>query len=205
MVVIDSGPLTASQKFQDVPKSKWRALAAVKRDFLSVRLSHDCRCLVEFCEEAELAWKDLGYESAAEMIRLGYELDPVEIDVAVAWLKHNDPDRTISLPEVSAMAKAKQLPEMLQAGRPPSGNVCNTNNKSTDATYVCRRLLRDRPDLAEKVEAGELSAHAAAIKAGIRKDRSIYLTKSMTKLAAKLRKKLTSEECVELAKELRGG
>ena len=35
--------------------------------------------------------------------------------------------------------------------------------------YVIRRLLRDNPALAERVLAGELSAHAAAIAAGFRR------------------------------------
>jgi len=39
----------------------------------------------------------------------------------------------------------------------------------TSATYALRRLKRDRPELAEKVVAGKLSAHAAAIEAGFRR------------------------------------
>lgn len=38
----------------------------------------------------------------------------------------------------------------------------------TDPTYTLRRLKRDHPELAEKVVAGKLSAHAAAIEAGFR-------------------------------------
>lgn len=37
------------------------------------------------------------------------------------------------------------------------------------STYILKRLKRDRPDLAEKVIAGVMSANAAAIKAGFRK------------------------------------
>lgn len=36
-----------------------------------------------------------------------------------------------------------------------------------DPVYALRRLKRDRPDLAQRVIVGELSAHAAAIEAGI--------------------------------------
>jgi hypothetical protein len=36
------------------------------------------------------------------------------------------------------------------------------------ADYTLARLRRDRPDLAERVKAGELSANAAAIQAGFR-------------------------------------
>ena len=90
-VRIDSGPLEATDKFEQVPKDKWRTLMRVKRDFLSTNLAYDCRCLVEFCQEAELVYNDCGFTSAAEMIQHGYELDPVEIELAVAWLKHNQP------------------------------------------------------------------------------------------------------------------
>ena len=54
MVKIDSGPLEATDKFEQVPKDKWFFLMLAKRDFLARRVSYDCRCLVEFCEEAEL-------------------------------------------------------------------------------------------------------------------------------------------------------
>lgn len=36
----------------------------------------------------------------------------------------------------------------------------------TNPTYILKRLKRDRPDLAEKVIVGELSANAAAIEGG---------------------------------------
>jgi hypothetical protein len=36
-------------------------------------------------------------------------------------------------------------------------------------TYTLRRLARDRPDLLDRIESGELSANAAAIEAGFRK------------------------------------
>jgi hypothetical protein len=39
----------------------------------------------------------------------------------------------------------------------------------TNPTYLLRRLKRDRPDLAEKVVKGEMSAHAAALAAGFRR------------------------------------
>jgi len=45
---------------------------------------------------------------------------------------------------------------------------CNTT-PNHGATYILKRLKRDRLDLAEKVIAGELSANAAAIEAGFRK------------------------------------
>jgi hypothetical protein len=52
-------------------------------------------------------------------------------------------------------------------GNKASDNI--TGFRGTDPTYTLKRLKRDRPDLAEKVVRGELSAHAAAIDAGFRK------------------------------------
>ena len=88
MVKIDSGPVEAADKFSDTKKDKWHLLLIAKRSFLAYRLEYDCRCLIEFCEEAEAVYSDLGFSSAEEMIREGYELDPVQIDLAIAWLKH---------------------------------------------------------------------------------------------------------------------
>jgi hypothetical protein len=45
----------------------------------------------------------------------------------------------------------------------------NVRSFGNNPTYALRRLKRDRPDLAERVVAGELSANAAAIEAGFRK------------------------------------
>lgn len=49
----------------------------------------------------------------------------------------------------------------------PSGNVGDANNsQENNATYVLARLKRDRPDLADQVVAGTLTANAAAVDAG---------------------------------------
>jgi len=50
-------------------------------------------------------------------------------------------------------------------GRPKNGEEKPVNNRfvygSTNAPYLLARLKRDRPDLAELVQTGELSANAA--------------------------------------------
>jgi hypothetical protein len=60
-----------------------------------------------------------------------------------------------------------------KAGRPKrdEGNVGNTNisKDGTTVAYTLARLDRDRPDLARQVREGRLSANAAAIEAGFRK------------------------------------
>ncbi|AGA33761.1 hypothetical protein TVNIR_2101 [Thioalkalivibrio nitratireducens DSM 14787] len=56
---------------------------------------------------------------------------------------------------------------------PGRGNKTGDNvtrlSRGNDQTYTLRRLARDNPELLGKVEAGELTANAAAIEAGFRK------------------------------------
>lgn len=47
-------------------------------------------------------------------------------------------------------------------------NITPTS-RGTDPSYVIARLKRDDPDLAQEVVEGRMSAHAAAVKAGIKK------------------------------------
>ena len=55
-------------------------------------------------------------------------------------------------------------------------------------SYLRRRLRRDRPDLYERVASGELSAHAAAVEAGISKQRrSVPIKNPHAAIAALMR------------------
>lgn len=175
MVTVDSGKVEASNKFREVPKSKWKSLVRVKRDFLSVRINYDCRCLIEFCEEAEEVYAELGYASSEQMIREGYELNPSQIELAVAWLKTNGTEKAIGLDEIVALNDRPGKPKGARGGNQHTvGNVDNINKSErlkggTDTEYTLRRLKRDAPELLEAVKRGELSVNAAAIQAGIRK------------------------------------
>lgn len=191
MVKIDSGPLEATDKFAQVPKDKWRTLMRVKRDFLSTNLAYDCRCLVEFCEEAEVVYADCGFSSAAEMIQHGYELDPVEIELAVAWLKHNQPKQEVSLDAVTKTAdKIREIKEsnpswtqqkIAEAVGCDKGYVSRvlTNKLQCNKTVNTPDHIKTRPhqadfrklppELQQQVAAKEVSLNAAAIQAGIRK------------------------------------
>jgi hypothetical protein len=71
-------------------------------------------------------------------------------------------------------------------------NVTSSSARGNNPTYALKRLKRDRPDLADKVIAGELSANAAAIKAGFRKKLTPYeqILKLLPKLSKSERRKL---------------
>ncbi len=83
----------------------------------------------------------------------------------------------------------------------PAGKVSDTKNKETkpDATYVVARLNRDRPDLAEKVMAGDISPNAAAVEAGFRKR---YIRVPEGDPAGAVRKLLNFYSYGELIREL---
>ena len=169
-VSIDSGPVDPTDSFASTPRNRWRLLVSEKRDFLSTRLNYDCRCLVEFCQEANAVWQELGYDSAADMVRNGYELDPQEIEIAVAWLKINEPDSAIGIGDIKAkVASAKATKEKHQGKRNDLTSINPIEVKPNSNGAVLRRLARDCPEMLDKIEAGELSVNAAAIAAGIRK------------------------------------
>jgi hypothetical protein len=214
MAVIDSGPVSPTDSFEDLPKSKWQDLVDAREMFLAVNINYDCRCLIEFCEEAEQVWKELCYESAADMIQRGYKLEPVEIDLAVAWLKHNEPETEISIQEVSKRVRIQQLaadnPNWTQQRiadevgvSQPYVNMVISEKSESDKTLIPSHVINrnDRADfrklpeeLREQVAAKEISLNAAAIRAGIRK--------KPTPLQELLRawKKATKEERTEFMK-----
>lgn len=194
MVTVNSGACEPTDKFENTPREKWHLLLITKRSFLGRRLKHDCRCLIDFCEEAESVFAELGYKSAEDMIREGYELDPTQIELAVAWLKHNEPQEAIGIKSVSdAIELARANKEKGKTGPKIDGDSIKYERGNTNAN-ILRRLARDHEDILAMVESGELSVNAAAIKAGIRK--------KPTPLSQLLKwwKKATAEEQAEFLK-----
>jgi hypothetical protein len=84
------------------------------------------------------------------------------IDDLLAYCRKRDDVQRLIKGEVGAAAK--------HGVNQHSGGGDNvTSSRGNNPTYTLRRLKRDRPDLAEKVISGDLSANAAAIEAGFRK------------------------------------
>lgn len=75
------------------------------------------------------------------------------------------------------------------------------SERGTSADYTLRRLKRDNPALAEKVIQGELSANAAAIKAGFR-ERSTNISYDPEKAVKKLRHMFDQETLYWIASQL---
>jgi hypothetical protein len=184
-VRVDSGPVNATDRLETVPREKWHDLMCTRAAFLAVKLSYDCRCLVEFVADAEAMYSELGYESAEAMIREGYRLEPEEINIAVEWLKLNPPDEPLPLDQAVKLGRR---------GRPKKGeekgDVVTLKGRGNSSAYILARLDRDgRDELAAKVRSKELSANAAAKKAGYRK------RPTPLQIILKQLPKLTEEEC----------
>ena len=81
-----------------------------------------------------------------------------------AYCDHNEEARRLLAEDLEPVAAHGGKREARQ-----DGNTNLPKGEGTTATYTLRRLKRDRPDLATRVVAGELSAHAAAIEAGFRR------------------------------------
>jgi hypothetical protein len=186
-VRVDSGPVNATDRLETVPREKWHDLMCTRAAFLAVKLSYDCRCLVEFVADAEAMYSELGYESAEAMIREGYRLEPEEINIAVEWLKLNPPDEPLPLDQAVKLGRRGRPKWIEQVG---SEKPCNTRLKYGTADYWLARLDRDGlEELAAKVRSKKLSANAAAEKAGYRK------RPTPLQIILKQLPKLTEEEC----------
>jgi hypothetical protein len=189
-VTVDSGPVSVHDSLRTVPQAKWRDLMHARRLHLEIRLASDCRCLVEFVNDAELMYATLGFASAEAMVRDGYGLKPEEIGIAVEWLRLREPDEPIALSHAieegiklrARKAQARDAADRANrrpAGRPKKGEAENVDNKNsvinsfrpsgTSAAYALRKLREQRPDIHARVLAGEITAHAGMIEAGFRK------------------------------------
>ena len=169
-VRVDSGPVIATDLLRDIPRDRWHELLRARRQFAEVAIPYDCRCLVQFCNDADDMHAALGFETPEEMIRDGLGLDAAELRLVVEWLELNPQDDAVPLEAAQAAAlKAHGGDRRSEEFRDQGDNVTLVAERGNAKTYTIARLRRDRPDLAERVDAGLLSAHAAALEAGFRK------------------------------------
>lgn len=97
-------------------------------------------------------------------------------------------------------AKAKHGTNQHTSGRNPVTSVADVRGNSPN--YLLGVLKRDRPDLAERVTAGELKAKTAARMAGIKRPVTEVYLDDMGDAARKLVNKLDADQIDELITEL---
>lgn len=197
VVAINSGPISATDQLRNVPQEKWHDLMLARRQFMEIRLAHDCRCLVEFVNDAALMHSALGFANVEDMIREGYKLRPEEINVAVEWLRLNPPDQPVSLRVAVFLSKQEIGLGKAGPGRGHKTGSDTTRFSDRGRAYILARLDRDGyAALAAKVRAGKMSANAAAIEAGFRKPPATpfeRILKLLPKLTAAQRRRLKEQ------------
>jgi hypothetical protein len=139
------------------------------------------------------AWKTLGY--ASFNIFCLNELDLTDDDLAeLLKAKRGETVGAVLRPHGANRFSADR-----------DDNIMSTPKEQGDsAEYIEARLRRDRPDLAARVEAGELTPHAAAIEAGF-KLKSITVPDDPQKAAKRLLRWFSGDRLVELIANLKQG
>jgi hypothetical protein len=133
----------------------------------------DVQSLQEWIEIAaeHQAWRVLGYISLDTFLVIEANFSQSIID-AIRSAKGG------TVGDAIKQARDNPLAEQeigIEGGKPGPGRGNKTDDNvngfkgGNDTDYTLRRLARDKPELLDAIERGELSVNAAAIKAGIRK------------------------------------
>lgn len=187
-VTVDKGPITATSDVRDLPPDKWACLLDARSSFLRIHLPYDCRCLLDWVEDADRLemWKVAGYSSLDDMIKRCWEIDPALVQWALTGLRSIKPDwavpfdSAVSAGLLSVKRNAEEGPVMAGPGQSENSkagvkanqgdNITLVPKRGTSQSYLAKRLRRDYPAIFAKLETYP-SVRAAALEAGIVKPR----------------------------------
>jgi hypothetical protein len=150
-------------------------------------------------------WRDAPYRHYKSFA------DFYEQELEATWGKWEDLQRTWTqivkgeITEVEGRQRIERGKLRAQSGRPennPNNNEKNVRIKShgNSREYTLARLDRDRPDLAAKVDAGLMTANAAAIEAGFRKNLKRKKLTRVERMQTKMQREWTRSERREIWK-----
>ena len=173
-VKIDAGPVSATDRAANVPRSKWWKLIDERRNFCRLRLPSDCRELLRFVDEAERLrmWEHEKLQAAdlEEFIRKHLDLDPIMVRWAITGLQSLKPNEPIRLSVAVQEGKLQEHGgDRRSEGFQADHDKVERRQYGTSRAYYIGLLKRDDPALAAAVERGELTANAAAVAKGWRK------------------------------------
>jgi hypothetical protein len=157
--------ITSATPLAEVPLEYRDLVMDMRRQFCERELPRDCRLLLEFVKDGR-ASGFAGYPDEDSYLREGLGLDPGLVGWACDGLKRLD--RTVKQPLGYAVEVGKLGKHGVNQHSAGGDNV-TSSGRGNSPTYAVRRLMRDNPDLAERVGRGELTAHAAAVQAGFRR------------------------------------
>jgi len=167
--------------------------------YIETQFEYDCRCIVQYLDEAEDVYAELGYDSADEMIQQELLIKPEWVRIAVTWLNQEHRIEPVTKAEVEAALGNHGGDRRSVQAKEDQGSDHNLEI-GRGAAYLKARLRRDAPEVADALERGKIkSARAAAIEAGIIKPVPIVrLVADMAVVASKLRQHLTQQQLFEL-------
>jgi hypothetical protein len=183
-VAINAG-ITGMSRAAETPREEWSEILYLRRRLCERVLPNDCRALLFFIEDGRASGDFMGYGSEERYLREG--LGIADTDAAL-WavrglqlLNQEVPvafaDAVVAGKRVMAAAQAT-TGEVRPEGRPrkvadETVQIAPLPERAA-AAGISRRsqakldaLARRDPSLLDEVRAGRLSAHAAAVKAGI--------------------------------------
>jgi hypothetical protein len=142
------------------------------------------------------AWEPLGLLDIETLALKELQLEPAVLRAVLG----TKPGR--SLGAVIAHAEAAEPISQHGGSRVnKQGDNVTFNQRGHEPSYLTARIARDHPDILERMKAGEYtSVRQAALDAGIIKLQSSFPIHDMNKLAAALKRRLTTEQWAELVR-----
>lgn len=181
---IVTGKIDPSTPGKKVSKREWKFLLSARASYCNQQFQHDCRELLLFIDDGREN-EFFGYPDEISYWREGLCLEPEAVPFAENYLRTRKARieagidgrdwREIPFGEAVTLGKNKGgQPGNKNAIKNEGYNITFVSNRlkerGTSRAYILARLDRDgHAELAAKVRAGELSANAAAITAGFRK------------------------------------
>lgn len=171
--------LEARDNLRSIEPGLWPELIGEYRFFCKRALPADCRELLRMTNEGkQVGWA--GYGNRDSYVRDGLGLDPQAVNWALEGLRIAGEKAAIGyetaqdIGRQAAQAQAMAQPNGVAAvakhgfNQHTGGGSITTSSLGRGAAYIIAKLKRDRPDVAERLAAGEFrSARAAAREAGL--------------------------------------
>jgi len=154
------------------PKQAWpavRGLMNVKEDVVGNYPTFVKRIaeVVEHGYWREFYFEPLGKTKTFETLDQFLEWVRIDERELIALLQAHNEDALLARVRAELGGELAEHGEIGNGRKSRDSDATSTDDRS--ATYVVARLNRDRPDLAERVMAGDISPNAAAVEAGFRK------------------------------------
>jgi len=199
--MINTGPIDYRDSLAKISREKWDDLFSKRRIYIHTEFEHGCECVVDWLQEAEQFYSDLGYSSADEMLLERLEIPPNWVRMAAAVLEATG--ENLSKTELDQAIELKGHGGDRRSEQVQQDQLDNINLKSkggTQAEYIKARLKRDHPKIAEELKRGEhRSARAAGIAAGFIKDVPTVRMVEPTKAAEAIVERVGIEFAAQLA------